>query len=119
MPPAKKPPVTSSGRKPVARTLTKSGHVLETPSPAPSRISNGANSRESNTPTSDWWRDAGDPTGLSERDRKRMSAAAHAMGEQYHSLADSLYRPEEPTGKAVAAKVPTARNNNGKHTRSR
>lgn len=30
---------------------------------------------------------------MSERDRKKMSAAAHAMGDNFHSMGDFLYRP--------------------------
>jgi hypothetical protein len=81
--------------------------------PRSNGASNGTGNRPTNrdlaatssTPQGDWWRDAGDVSRISERDRKRMSAAAHAMGEQYHSLADSLYRPDlasdadRPTGR--------------------
>ncbi len=63
------------------------------------------NTNRNNTPTQNsgangrWWEDIGDASQVSDRDRRRMAAAAHAMGDNYHSLGDRLYQPGEPTAR--------------------
>ena len=85
-----------------------------TSSPKSARTSN-LDLAPTSSPPPDWWKGAAMASQMSERDRRRMSAAAHAMGDNYHSLGEFLYRPDlgvgddadRPTG--PRSKVPDSR----------
>jgi hypothetical protein len=104
------------------------GNGSSNPRPTP-QPTNRQLAPTSSTPEGRWWEDVGDASRISERDRKRMSAAAHSMGSQLHSLGEFLYRPDvapdadRPVGRGQgngtrAAKPTASAGRNGNTTKT-
>ena len=113
--PTKKPPPKSpiKNRAVTGKATTPSGNgVVNMGRLAPKKASDGNNAKSnsarptgratnrdvasiSSTPQGNWYENMGDASHrMSERDRKRMSAAAHTMGENFHAMGDFLVPPD-------------------------
>jgi hypothetical protein len=91
MPTKKAPPKQTVRSKAVSgKPTTPSGSGTLVPQPR-GNAAKALQAKNSRTAPRDW---DSVTSSLSDRDRKRMSAAAHSMGDNFHAMGDFLFRPD-------------------------